>query len=162
MQVKLASEIMRVPAMGYLAPVHVDRLPWERAAKIVERANRDRTDRRKLDEPSPVSPLEIALAAALLYYELDFAAQVPIGVFDADFVVSGWLVLEVDGKAYHDKKRDRTRDSIMERDGFNVLRFSGRSVYQDPLRCAREAIRYRDRQLDLLEERVLAMESDAA
>jgi very-short-patch-repair endonuclease len=149
MQVKLASEVLRVPAVGYLHPIHVERLPWDDATAMIEQANRRRETFRGLAlHESQVSPMEIALCAAFLYYKMQPLCQVPIGAFDADFFFSEQeLVVEVDGFAYHRtrRKQDAFRDEIMRHGGYEILRFDGRTVFRDPLLCAREVQKALDR-----------------
>lgn len=59
--------------------------------------------------------------------------QVPVsGVGDVDFVIGERLVVEVDGRRFHDTasqfERDRQRDAALSEQGFRVLRFSYRQV----------------------------------
>ena len=54
------------------------------------------------------------------------------------------LILECDGYAYHRDKRtftgDRKRDRILKSLGYEVLRFSGPEIYEDPPRVAWELL----------------------
>jgi very-short-patch-repair endonuclease len=137
--VKLASEFLNVPSHGFLARVAAVSLPWRAAEEQVVVANQEREQRRGLPPSGEASPMEIALAAAFIYYGMAPALQQPIGPFDADFCfLDARLVVETDGKQWHDAKRDETRDAIMARESWMVMRFTGRSVYRDPLQCARE------------------------
>lgn len=62
--------------------------------------------------------------------------QVPIpGVGRVDFLIGEALVIEVDGRAFHDSEsafeNDRRRDAELSRRGFRVLRFSYRQIIDD-------------------------------
>ena len=55
------------------------------------------------------------------------------------------LVVECDGHEFHEKtkaqaERDKARDRAMQRAGFPVFRFSGSTLWSDPLGCAGEAL----------------------
>lgn len=73
--------------------------------------------------------------------EMELAMQVPIGRYRADFVVDGWLVVEIDGAAYHSSKeavaRDRERDRYMTGLGMTVLRIPARTVFRTPVVAVR-------------------------
>lgn len=136
---RLASEILRVPAHGFMAPVLVSALPWTRAEEAVQEANQRRTAFRNLETRSPISKMEIALCAGFFYYNMEPSLQFPIGPFDADFFFpAGSLLVEVDGREFHSRKRDQVRDAILAQKGYRTMRFSGRHVFADPLRCARD------------------------
>lgn len=74
--------------------------------------------------------------------EIELAMQVPIGRYRADFVVNGWLVVEIDGAAYHSSKeavaRDRERDRYMNSIGLTVLRIPARTVFRTPVVVVRK------------------------
>jgi very-short-patch-repair endonuclease len=76
-------------------------------------------------------------------------AQAPCGPYWADFGLRRWsdtgptIVVEVDGHDYHERtpgqaQRDRSRDRYLTKRGSVVLRFTGREVWQDSLKCAWE------------------------
>ncbi|MGI4951930.1 MAG: endonuclease domain-containing protein [Janthinobacterium lividum] len=62
--------------------------------------------------------------------------QVEIGRYRVDFFVNGWLVIEVDGAAYHSSPeamaRDLERDRFMEDAGYTVLRIPAKVVFNKP------------------------------
>lgn len=79
------------------------------------------------------SPIETVLRLALRQAGLHADCQVAIeGVGRVDFVLDGWLVIEVDGFAHHsqraDYRRDRTRTNALTHLGYRVLRFSYEDV----------------------------------
>lgn len=54
--------------------------------------------------------------------------QVQIGPDRVDFVVGERLVVEVDGREFHERERDYARDARLSARGYRVLRFSYRQV----------------------------------
>lgn len=66
---------------------------------------------------------------------VEFQMQVQVLGFRVDFLLSGWLVLEIDGSTHHSGAEafaaDRARDAALARIGFRVLRFSYRQVVDD-------------------------------
>jgi very-short-patch-repair endonuclease len=72
----------------------------------------------------------------LVAARLNFETQATIGgQYEADFLLDGWLVLEVDGRAHHSDPdafvADRERDALMAWRGYRVLRFTHRQVMDD-------------------------------
>lgn len=71
---------------------------------------------------------------------LDF--QVEEGRYRVDFLVNHWLVVEIDGAAYHSsaeaKARDQMRDRYFEGLGYTVLRVPAKVVFQTPDRAVEE------------------------
>jgi len=64
---------------------------------------------------------------------LDF--QVEEGQYRVDFLVNQWLVVEIDGAAYHSspeaKMRDARRDRYFEGLGYSVLRIPAKIIFQN-------------------------------
>lgn len=55
------------------------------------------------------------------------------------------IVIECDGHDYHERTKeqaakDRSRDRLLRRNGYEVMRFTGSEIYQKPYRCASEVI----------------------
>jgi very-short-patch-repair endonuclease len=125
---------MRCPIHG---TVSHDSLPTKRAAQLVEDATVDRIRRRGL--PATVSPAEVDLGAALLFYGLeDLHLQHPVGAFDLDVYWATFrLGIEVDGRDFHDQKTDERRDVMISKHGIMVLRIPAADVWHDPLAAAR-------------------------
>jgi very-short-patch-repair endonuclease len=77
-------------------------------------------------------------------------AQVPVGPYTADFVVSAWprdervkIIVECDGHDFHEKTKeqaqhDKARDRALQAAGYRVLRYTGSEIYRDAFRCANE------------------------
>ena len=114
-------------------------LPLERSARMVVEANRERTERRKLKTPSIVSEAEIALLAGLLFYGEMPRLQAPVGRYDVDFLIADYdAAIEVDGKEWHDAKKDARRDAhLFEQHGIRTYRVPARDALRDPLWAAR-------------------------
>jgi very-short-patch-repair endonuclease len=72
--------------------------------------------------------------------KLDF--QVGEGYYRMDFLANDWLVIEVDGAAYHSSpeavERDRIRDTYFEGLGYTVLRIPAKVVFQNPAEAIRQ------------------------
>ena len=62
---------------------------------------------------------------------LRLRAQVQIGHDRVDFVVGDRLVVEVDGREFHERERDYARDARLSARGYRVLRFSYRQVVHE-------------------------------
>jgi hypothetical protein len=54
------------------------------------------------------------------------------------------LVVELDGHDFHERtpeqaERDKSKDRLLQKYGWRVLRFTGREVLRDPVKCVEEA-----------------------
>lgn len=83
------------------------------------------------------SAIEVVVRLILEDAGLEVRSQVPIeGVGRVDFLVEGFLVVEVDGAAFHsDRKalrRDRHRNNMTILGGYRVLRFCYEDVMYHP------------------------------
>lgn len=62
--------------------------------------------------------------------------QVEEGRYRVDFLINHWLVVEIDGAAFHSspeaKKRDEIRDRYFESLGYSVLRIPAKLVFDNP------------------------------
>ena len=74
--------------------------------------------------------------------------QFPEGRYRIDFVVSGSqrIAIELDGHEFHERtkqqaQRDKSRDRDLTAAGWQVLRFTGSEVWNNPDACADEALR---------------------
>jgi len=99
----------------------------------------------------PMTPIERQLSKAMTQLDLAFTAQVPLGPYLADFTLAApdgrVLVVEADGRDYHDAARDAVRDAalVAHHGVAAVLRFSGSRIWHDPRQCAQQvAARLRD------------------
>lgn len=66
---------------------------------------------------------------------LKFRRQFPIGPFTADFAcLDRRLIIEIDGETHgldDQPKRDASRDALLRRKGFRVMRIAARNVLKD-------------------------------
>lgn len=87
------------------------------------------------------------------YGEIAVEKQTEHGGFAVDFAfkcksargVVKWVIVECDGHDFHERTkeqaaRDRARDRTLQRLGYVILRFTGREIWTDPMRCADEVI----------------------
>lgn len=80
--------------------------------------------------------------------EENIVAQVPIGIYVADFVIYPDshipTVIEIDGHEFHKTKEQRFADYRKERffmsEGYNIVRFMGSEIFVNSRKCAEEAI----------------------
>jgi very-short-patch-repair endonuclease len=101
------------------------------------------------------SPIELMLGQALLRW-LDIEPQFAVCIhgkrYRIDFAVivpgddSLKIAVECDGHSFHERtkeqaQRDRSRDRALVADGWKVMRFTGREITKDALRCAEEVFR---------------------
>lgn len=86
------------------------------------------------------SPIERILYKALRNAGFDVQTQVQCGSYRIDMVLPTYkIAVEADGKAYHStparKARDKRRDAYLRRQGYKVLRFSGRQIMRNARGC---------------------------
>ena len=82
------------------------------------------------------SPIETIVRLGLVRLGIPFDLQVwMLPYHRVDFLIGGWLIIEVDGKRYHvgdeQFEADRERDALFAAWGYRVLRFSYRQVMED-------------------------------
>lgn len=79
-----------------------------------------------VDWTQQFSPIERMTWSEIRYRGLPFWPQFPIGKYFADFADPKLkIVIECDGKDFHDKERDEIRDRWMTHQGWAVFRISG-------------------------------------
>lgn len=100
------------------------------------------------DCPSP-TPLLIGM-----YYRCPIFSQFPVFLEDRaailDFAMftdgnGGKIAIELDGHDFHERtreqaERDKSRDRLLQSDGWIVLRFAGSEIWRDAGKCARQSI----------------------
>jgi hypothetical protein len=97
--------------------------------------------RLEADGLPPMTPIEIGLYKAMVGLSLPVTAQVPVGPYIVDFLLRGsngtLVVVEVDGRLFHDAERDAVRDrDLREHHGIQeVIRFSGARTWRDADQC---------------------------
>ncbi|MBO8172090.1 MAG: DUF559 domain-containing protein [Bacillaceae bacterium] len=82
------------------------------------------------------SPIERRLYRDLTAKGYVVKTQVPCGKYRIDLALPSYkIAIECDGKAYHStpeqKAHDRRKNQYLQRNGWKVLRFSGKKIYRD-------------------------------
>ncbi|AND39586.1 endonuclease domain-containing protein [Cytobacillus oceanisediminis] len=82
------------------------------------------------------SPIERILYDALVSQGYVVRTQVPCGRYSIDLAIPTLkLAIECDGKAFHSspaqKAHDRRKNAFLRKNGWHVLRFSGRQINQE-------------------------------
>lgn len=78
-------------------------------------------------------------------HRVDFALlRMSDGPCAGERAVAGPLIIECDGKDFHDRnveqlRRDRSRDRELQLEGHSVLRFTGSELYRNGIKCAEQA-----------------------
>lgn len=113
------------------------------------RANAGDADWKRFVEEHCESPAETAFLTAMIEAHgllprdgslhasgLKLDLQVGEGRYRVDFLANDWLVIEIDGAAWHGSEaaqaRDRQRDAYFEGLGYSVLRIPAKTVFTDP------------------------------
>lgn len=143
-------QAFRCPDHGW---VTINRLDIKGAHAAIWRVNRVRLEARGVageelaDETTKVtSHSEADLLAAFWFYKMRPELQKPIGRYFADFCFpTERLVVEVDGRDWHDWKRDLTRDRALRKLGYRTKRFYASEVWRDPMNCAQQVRRELER-----------------
>ena len=84
------------------------------------------------------TPIEDKLSNALKANNLSYQSQVQIGRFTVDFLVAcenKKVIVECDGKAYHDPVKDLERDKILASEGYPICHVSGAEIVADVEKC---------------------------
>jgi len=117
----LDASALVAPNMGY---------PWtlERLHFIARRYHRQSSE----DGLPPLTPIEGQLLTAMKSAGLMPQVQYGIDRFRVDFAfVPERLVVEADGRAWHDAERDAARDAHLMTLGWTTIRFTGSQIYRD-------------------------------
>jgi DNA helicase II / ATP-dependent DNA helicase PcrA len=89
------------------------------------------------DGMPPLTPIEALLYRAMRDRGLAPVAQYGIGKYRADFAFTDVrLVVECDGRPWHDPDRDRRRDAALRRSGWEPIHFTGSEITRDAATCA--------------------------
>jgi len=112
---------LTAPEMGYAWSL-------ERLVYLAQRYLRNQ----RSDGLPPLTPIEERLLAALRDRSLQPEVQYGIGRYRVDFAFPPHrLVVEADGRAWHDAVRDADRDAHLAALGWMTLRFTGSEIYRD-------------------------------
>jgi ATP-dependent DNA helicase UvrD/PcrA len=113
----------------------------EQVFTLLERSNLQFTspDFLSLTEYKTVfTPIEEKLLVALEAGKLTYQPQVRIGQYTVDFLVetqNNKVIVECDGRAFHDPAKDSERDKVLASEGYPICRFSGAELYADVEKC---------------------------
>lgn len=84
----------------------------------------------------------------LLNSQMRCELQVRIDSYRVDFLVDGWLVVEIDGAEYHSSPeaiaRDQARDEFLCAQRYRVLRIPARKVFKTPKEAVQSVLDRRD------------------
>lgn len=97
------------------------------------------------DDNVQYTPIEKIFKDKLIEKNISFDAQVKLGRFYVDFLLevnNSKVIIECDGREYHNPYRDHERDKEIKKEGYKIYRFSGSMLYNDCDRCLNEIIRY--------------------
>lgn len=97
------------------------------------------------DEDVLYTPIEKILKDKFLERNIEFAPQVRLGRFYVDFIVDinhTKVIVECDGRDYHDLTKDKNRDKELMKEGYKIYRFSGSRIFNDCNKCVDEIILY--------------------
>ena len=84
------------------------------------------------------TPIEEKLLVALEAHKLTYQPQVRIGPYTVDFLVetqNNKVIVECDGRAFHNPSKDSERDKVLSLEGYPICRFSGSELYADVEKC---------------------------
>jgi superfamily I DNA/RNA helicase/very-short-patch-repair endonuclease len=89
---------------------------------------------------SVYTPIEEIMLRALNANKLSYRPQARIGRYTVDFLVTledgnKQVIVECDGKAYHDPRKDRERDKALALAGHPICHFSGAEISADAETC---------------------------
>jgi ATP-dependent DNA helicase UvrD/PcrA len=119
----------------------INLLLGEQVFTLLERSNYQFTSPHFLslaEHKTVFSPIEEKLLRALEAHKLSYQPQVRMGRYTVDFLVGvndRKIIVECDGKAYHDAARDAERDKVLALEGYPICRFSGSDIYADVDKC---------------------------
>lgn len=78
------------------------------------------------------TPIEKIFRDRLIERNISFKPQVKLGRFYVDFLLeirNSKIIVECDGRDYHDKDKDRERDKELKKEGYEIFRFSGSRIF---------------------------------
>ncbi len=119
----------------------VNSLLCEQVFVLLERVNYQFSSPDFLDLPEHktiFTPIEEKMMQALNENKLSYQPQVRLGRYTVDFLVAHEnkkIIVECDGKAYHDPLKDRKRDKVLASEGYPICHFSGAEITTDVEAC---------------------------
>ena len=132
--------------------LHNDSRKWSSIRKIYATVDLSEYIPYVVDWTLIFSPIERMAWGEIRSSGLPFYPQYPVGKFFADFADPvKKIVIECDGKAFHDKQQDDLRDSLMGSLGWTVYRVSGADcnrIINDPWEEV-SCLEYEDRENEI-------------
>jgi DNA helicase II / ATP-dependent DNA helicase PcrA len=119
----------------------VNALLAEQAFTLLERSNYQFSSPEFLhlaEHKTIFTPIEEQLLAALEVHKLAYEPQVRFGRYTVDFLVGlekNKVIVECDGRAFHNASKDSERDKVLALQGFPICRFSGSDIYGNVDKC---------------------------
>lgn len=96
------------------------------------------------------SPIEKIMCSLLFQLEICFEPQAKIEQYTVDFLIDNstrdktrYIIIECDGHEFHEKtkdqaKHDKERDRFLQVNGYQVYRFTGSEIFNNPLKVLLE------------------------
>ncbi len=144
-QIELQKESNAVAEMERKARARMESIETQRLVTLRSSAG-DFID--QCESPPEILLLEelIAIASlkpvdgALVGDGISLRAQQNIGRYRVDFLANDRLVVEVDGRQYHDNEStfysDRERDQYLQLNGYRVIRLTAKQIFDSPASAA--------------------------
>ncbi len=119
----------------------INSLLCEQVFMLLEQVNYQFSSPAFLDFPEHktiYTPIEEKMLQALEEDELSYQPQVRLGRYTVDFLVvheNKKIIVECDGKAYHNPLKDRERDKVLASEGYPIRHLSGAEIVSDVEVC---------------------------
>lgn len=84
------------------------------------------------------TPIEQIMNDALIENDITFHPQVKVGRFQVDFIVeigNAKIIVECDGRDYHNPNHDAERDKELKLQGYRILHFTGSEIFNSIELC---------------------------
>jgi very-short-patch-repair endonuclease len=93
------------------------------------------------------SKIEKIVYQLFLDNKIDFKFQVKIGFYWADFLLWGFLIVEIDGPQHENQKiHDNTRDNYLKRMGYKILRIPTWVLVNEPEKIIELVLSYKPKE----------------
>lgn len=96
-----------------------------------------------MDELVRYTPIEEIFSEQLIKMGIKFEPQVKLGRYYVDFLLylkNQRVIVECDGKEFHDAGKDAERDNELKKEGYKIFRFSGSRIFNDCEKCVEEIL----------------------
>ena len=116
----------------------VNNLLFEQIYTLFDPINLHIDNRARSNDDTKYTPIELILRKALESNRFSYQSQVKLGRHYVDFIVekdNRKLIVECDGREYHNPFRDKERDKELDKYGIPILRFSGSEIFLNSSDC---------------------------